>query len=229
MKSFYDVWKHKEIYEDLVKAYHGVKLESDFCTQCKNVCCLNSPCNYYPEDFASLSPNKLYEVLQQGNISVKAFFDLNEFLQLEPVLYLRARGKDRGVIDLISPDTACSMYTEKGCTYSFDERPTGGTLLIPKRPRRACEYPAIESAIFIRSWRDHQIPLQKVVKKFTNLTVSEEILREIKEMLIAFKKMDRYGTIEQEMIANISMLSQMYLPLKEAVERNELSLELLKK
>lgn len=157
-----------------------------------------------------------------GEISVRAYFSMNNLFQIEPILYLRARGLDREAVDLISPDSACKMLTPTGCSYDFNHRPTGGTLLIPKRPHKACEYPAIEQEIFLASWKLHQIPLKKVVTRLTNKSVEKEVLEEVKKWLEICYMQEQLSEDIKTWRNDVQALSLIYPPLKEAVLKKEI-------
>lgn len=93
----------------------------------------------------------------------------------EGVLYLRARNKDKKIVDIIhfnwEADGPCASWDpEKGCKFTYAKRPKGGRMLIPDDGLRfdGCEakYHEIDAA---REWLKFQDVMYEVFKYFKNL------------------------------------------------------------
>lgn len=217
MKRFFDQWSVNPIYKDLYNTYKELDYgENECCKTCKETCCMQSPCSYYPEDFERLSPKILFPLLEKGEISIRAT------VTSTLLLYLRARGVNRPIVDLFSLDTSCQMVDkEKGCKYDFHHRPSGGNLLIPHFEGEKCGYPGIETETFLKSWSLHQVPLQKAVKYFTGNTLEEEALLEIKEIL---ENQKAKNDEERKHQMELAIFAHLYPPTRKAIRERKLIL-----
>lgn len=153
----------------------------DICSKCGGYCCKKSGCDYLPSDFDNLSYNSTLEILSSGNISIVAALEFSELkdgkLVVVPFLYLRARNKDRDVVDLLSIKNTCSMLTKDGCSYDINNRPSGGALLIPMENGR-CYREAIDMSI----WDNYQKVLSRVVKRYTGMSVDQKLKEDIENL-----------------------------------------------
>lgn len=164
----------------------SVELENrDLCSKCGGDCCKKSGCDYFPEDFSSLETKALLEILKEGNISIVSllrFEQLNDGrLVAVPLLYLRARNKDRDVVDLVSLKKPCSMLKENGCSYDLEHRPSGGVNFIPQ-PDRKC-YPNIAPDEVVRKWERYQRPLERIVKRITGMSVEAKLSEDVETLI----------------------------------------------
>ena len=108
----------------------------ELCSSCKGMCCKKSGCDYFVSDFERITKDEILKALLPGKISIVSAFKksvINGKVILTPFLYLRARNKDRDIVDLFSMKKTCSMLTDTGCSYSLEDRPGGGVNLIPKK------------------------------------------------------------------------------------------------
>ena len=156
-----------------------VKLEDKkICERCKGECCKKSGCDYSTDDFSDLSMKALEEILKEGRTSIVAAIytkrskNGNKFIV--PYLYLRARNTNREVVDLISLKSRCSLLTETGCTYTLEDRPSGGVNLIPSRIKGHC-YPLKNPLEIVEGWGKYQDTLSKMVKRLTGKTVDSKL------------------------------------------------------
>ena len=158
----------------------------DICKKCGGLCCKKSGCDYLPRDFSDLSFNELYQKLEEGNISIVAMLRFerlsNGKLVVNPFLYLRARNKNREIIDLFSMKTTCSMLQENGCTYSYKDRPSMGKNLVPNSNHKC--YPLENPIQLIEDWSSYQKVLSKIVKRMTGMTVEERLSKDVEQMYI---------------------------------------------
>lgn len=156
----------------------------EICKKCGGMCCKKSGCDYLSSDFNDLSFNGLLKTLSNGNISIVSaiiFEKLpNNRIYANPFLYLRARNTNREVIDLLSMKTTCSLLTDTGCKYSYDERPSMGKNLVPVENNRC--YSLKDPEIIIESWKSYQKVLSKVVKKMTGLSVEEKLKQDVENL-----------------------------------------------
>lgn len=158
----------------------------EICKKCKGECCKKCGCDYSTNDFQDLSMKALEEILKEGKTSIVAAIDIkrtkNGTKYIVPYLYLRVRNKNRGIVDLISMKSCCSVLTERGCPYSLENRPSGGVNLIPSEVKGKC-YPLIDQFEIVKGWEKYQVTLTKMVKRLTGKTV-DRILREDTEQLV---------------------------------------------
>ena len=148
----------------------------EICSRCKGMCCKKSGCDYSTNDFASLNTNFLYEKLKEGKISIVSYQDFKMVkgkIISTPFLYLRARNKNRGVIDLLSLKTTCSLLQKDGCSYKKEERPSGGLNLIPSSDGLC--FPYQDPLEIVQSWEPYQNTLIRLVKRFTGNNVYSQI------------------------------------------------------
>jgi len=110
----------------------SLTINNEVCASCKGVCCKMCGCHFSPDDFTDLSFNGLKNELDLGHISIDVVFGEQFYLDRNNLI-LRMRNKDRNVYDPITSrrDTECSLLTETGCLLPYEERPSGGRLLVP--------------------------------------------------------------------------------------------------
>lgn len=176
----------------------------EICKKCGGMCCKKSGCDYLASDFNDLSFNGLLKTLSSGNISIVSaiiFEKLpNNKIYANPFLYLRARNTNREVVDLLSMKTTCSLLTDIGCKYSYDERPSMGKYLVPVENNKC--YSLKKSEIMIESWSSYQKVLSKIVKRITGLSV-EEKLKQDAENLFYDVIMENFNGIDIREIADV--------------------------
>lgn len=147
----------------------------ELCKQCGGKCCKKCGCDYFPKDFSEFTTNALLEKIMGGDISVVATLVIsvlpngNEYL--EPILLLRARNKNRPIVDLLSFKTTCASLTEEGCKYDYENRPSGGKNLIPKENDKC--YQLNNPKEILEEWRRYQKILHRIVKRITGKNVDE--------------------------------------------------------
>ncbi len=185
------------------------------CSRCGGKCCKKSGCDYWPEDFEDLSYKSLLEILSEGNISIVAALDfvrVNDKLVSFPFLYLRARNTNRDVVDLISMKTRCSRLTDTGCSLSYDERPSGGKYLRPKKWYFGKCRPIFSLRDKVLEWEPYQGVLRKVVKNYTGMSVERKISEDV-ENLFRDVVEHRFDGVSKEELNDINYL---LVPLVEA-------------
>ena len=192
------------------------KLEDyDICRECGGKCCIKCGCDYSALDFDDLSYNKLCEILSEGKISIVSMVNFRKIPNGKTIadlfLYLRARNTDRDVVDLISMKTKCSLLTENGCSYSYDERPTGGKNLVPVSGGRC--YPNEDPYELMESWRPYQNSLRKVVKRYTGKSVESRAKEDVENLFYRVLCKDFAGVAPLEMAdlcGFVPMLMEVY-------------------
>ena len=161
--------------------------DKDICKSCGGLCCKKSGCDYYVSDFPSVTKSEILKALETGNVSIVAAIDIqriNGKLVASPILYLRARNKDRDVIDLFSMKRECSMLTDTGCSYDLEHRPAGGANLIPKKNILGiykCR-PSVNHLEEMEKWLPYQSLLGKIVKRYTGKSVNEVFREDVERV-----------------------------------------------
>jgi len=157
----------------------------EFCKNCGGYCCKKSGCDYWVSDFDDKSYKGLLEVLSEGNISIVSFLNIqrlkNNKLVVVPFLGLRARNNDRDVVEFLSIKTGCSMLTDSGCSYSLENRPSGGVNLIPGKSRFDCR-PDKNPVEEMKKWDSYQKVLRKIVKNYTGLSVEDKLREDVENL-----------------------------------------------
>lgn len=101
--------------------------------------------------------------------------DKARLLRGDGVLYLRARNKDKKIVDIIhfnwEADGPCASWNpDTGCKFTYSKRPKGGRMLIPDNGMRfdGCEakYHEFDAA---REWLKYQDIMYEVFTYFKNL------------------------------------------------------------
>lgn len=174
----------------------------EICSVCGGKCCKKSGCDYAPTDFKDLGINHLYEILMGGKISIVSTIKLERLPNgkkiANPILLLRARNIERPIVDLLSMKKTCSQLTETGCSYSYEERPSGGKNLIPVS-NGIC-YPSIPPTDILDSWSSYQKTLSKLVKRITGNTVDQQFSIDVEKLFIDVLNENFEGVTELELM-----------------------------
>ena len=174
----------------------------EICAACGGRCCKKSGCDYASTDFKDLGINHLYEILMSGKISIVSTIKLERLPNgkkiANPILLLRARNIDRPIVDLLSMKKTCSQLTETGCSYSYEERPSGGKNLIPVE-NGIC-YPNIPPTDILESWNSYQKTLSKLVKRITGNTVDQQFVIDVENLFIDVLNENFEGVSEAELM-----------------------------
>ncbi len=194
--------------------------DKDICASCGGMCCKNSGCNYLPKDFDNMSFEYLKEKLEGKEISITSTFDFycnskREVISATPILHLRVKNVGKGIVDLFSKKTTCSVLTETGCPYTLEKRPSGGVYLVPKKDGCINVYPEKNQ---LEDWSRHQKVLQKLVRYYSNCSVDEQVKREIIEataqMYIELRKLNgdanKASKETKNILLTLNYLSNLY-------------------
>lgn len=157
-----------------LKMVSGERLElenSQICKECGGICCLRAPCHWSPRDIEDLSYEGLKKFLKEKKyISIVRFpgyvtelgkcgFENNRFSFY--ILRTRTRGTNIASIGKnLKKDDLCMLLKPDGCSISFEERPRGARLLVPKREEE-CEH-LYDLYECISEWKDYQDVLRKL-------------------------------------------------------------------
>ena len=160
-------------YRSLEKNYDISKnVNQDVCKKCRGFCCKQCGCHFSPDDFKEITYEYLKKEMEKGYISVD-YVEGRHLHRFSGIYILRIRNENAPVVDLESHGGRCILFDdEKGCPFSYCNRPTGGKLLIPEQETtkfifkaKACiqKYP-IQDCCY--EWEPHQQVLKKLVKHF---------------------------------------------------------------
>ena len=179
----------------------------ELCKKCGGYCCKKSGCDYFVSDFENMKLEYLQEILDEGRISIIASFDFkrlkNGKLVYTPILSLRARNKNRDIVDLFSFKTRCASLEENGCYYDVERRPSGGVALIAKLERKC--YSEIDRLEELRKWEPYQKVLGRLVKRYTKMSVDEKIKEDV-ENLVYNILTNNYQEVMKEELEDISSM-----------------------
>lgn len=170
------------------------------CEKCGGKCCKKSGCDYFVDDFDVINKNKLIELLDTGNVSIVSVFKfkrINDKLICNPFLYLRVRNTDRDVVDLYSMKTKCSMLTDTGCSYDFENRPGGGKNLVPRENLKCTPYR--DQLEELNKWDKYQGVLRKLVKRYSGKSVEEKLSEDVEEVFYKILIEDFEGVSKMEL------------------------------
>lgn len=204
----------------------SIYINYDLCKKCGGKCCLKSGCTYSPDNFSMLSYDNLKKLMATGNISISAQFCVEKKFT-SYFLFLHARNKDRGIIDLFSPKNCCALLTDQGCPYSPSERPQAGYLFIPREDGLCTGLYTNE--VGLEEWSPYQKILERYVRFSTGMSVDTKLREDITETIFQLYiekceiqngqlilQKDRLNESEKEILYCLGFIVPMYK--KEIIE-----------
>lgn len=147
-------------------------LNPESCAKCKGICCISSGCLISPDDFnlkdcftnEILDKDKAYQILEKeirkGYISIEEI-DGDQVCVTNGIIYiLHVRDYDApiGISLRKEKHSHCILLTDNGCPFTYEERPTGGKMLVPN-------YPECESDYNLRDCCKEWLPFQYVLRE----------------------------------------------------------------
>ena len=204
--------------------------EKPYCRECKDSCCKKCGCAYFIEDFEDLSFEGLKKELDKETISITSIFEKSYVKNrsiINPILFLRVRNRKRGIVDLFSEKTRCSLLTPDGCPYSFEERPLGAIMLLPKykNGKRACESLELSNEIALKNWKKHQDALKKLVEYYTGKPMNERLKEEIRDAIGRLAMSIRNNTeLQERQLQVLEPIHYMSPEFTEYANKNDLKL-----
>ena len=104
-------------------------VNEELCSLCKGRCCKKSGCHFSPEDFGKITYQSLKKKIDKGWIHIE--YIEGKYIDSKKGTYiLRVRNKGEGKVGSYSKN-GCLYLTDNGCFLNYEDRPTGGKLLIP--------------------------------------------------------------------------------------------------
>ncbi len=160
----------------------------EWCKKCGGKCCKRNACDCSPKDFEN-DIKKMRKTLESGNYSIDfSREDVNSFFigEREIVLltektikskneffYIRPKNYGRPIVDIIhgeEDEGPCIFWNnEKGCPFSYKEKPTGGRTLIPFQELGTC-IPQYTKELMRFEWKPLTEELVKLAKEFFDPT-----------------------------------------------------------
>lgn len=161
--------------------------------------CINCGCVYSPDNFSMITFGNLKGELEKGKISITSEFIISA-KNVSYFLLLRARNKDREIVDLFSAKSTCSLLGENGCELTDSEKPQGGLLYIPSKDGN-CKG-LYTDQIAYQEWSNHQKILERLTKYFCGKTSQEKIREDI--IQVAYQLVSK----ERENVINLNNFTQ---------------------
>ena len=192
----------------------------EVCKNCGGRCCKKSGCDYWPSDLPDKTYKGILKFLENGKVSIVAMMNfkrINGKLCNFPFLYLRGRNTGRDVVDLLSMKTPCSNLTEHGCSYTYEERPSGGKNLTPSKDGLC--YPKEDNLQKVLEWSPYQKQLEKIVKRYTGLSIDNKIKEDVVTLLTDINEENFKNVSELEIIDVKRMLPMLIECYKEQAEQ----------
>jgi len=180
----------------------GNKIKNEnlsICSKCGGKCCKKCGCDYSANDFKNCSYDNLLKELDKGDKSIVAVLDFKSNNVVEPFLYIRARNKNREIVDLISMKTECSQLRENGCSYDYIHRPFGGKNLTPSVKGYGYCKTVMDPMDVVKTWKPHQKTLQRLVIHYTGMNVVKKIREDVSELFYKVLTNDFSDVSEAEM------------------------------
>lgn len=160
-------------YRSIEKDYDIAKnVNESLCTKCGGTCCKNCGCHFSPDDFEEISFEFLKKELEKGYIAID-YVDGEMIYSDRGAYFLRIRNQEEPIAQLEDRRRRpCILLTEKGCKLDYQNRPTGGKLLIPKESTNQKGLMVCESKYRIKDccyeWMPHQKVLKQLIQYFKN-------------------------------------------------------------
>ena len=192
----------------------------EVCKNCGGRCCKKSGCDYWPSDLPDKTYKGILKFLENDKVSIVAMMNfkrINGKLCNFPFLYLRERNTGRDVVDLLSMKTPCSNLTEHGCSYTYEERPSGGKNLTPSKDGLC--YPKEDNLQKVLEWSPYQKQLEKIVKRYTGLSIDNKIKEDVVTLLTDINEENFKNVSELEIIDVKRMLPMLIECYKEQAEQ----------
>lgn len=207
------------------------------CKMCGGMCCKKSGCDYSALDFKNVTYDNLYSELVKGDKSIVCYMkfkvDSNGVYTYEPFLYLRARNKNREIIDLVSIKTGCASLLPNGCSFSYKDRPSGGKNLKPVKSEDGSCFPLVNPMEIVGTWKNHQKTLKRLVLEITGLNLDKKIREDVENLFLEIynSQFEGISPSELEDIKGFSILLAKAFPdeLASARRKYEKSMILVKK
>lgn len=171
LEVFKEISTNPDGYRKKVLELYMQKEQTDCetCSKCGGECCKNAPCHYSPNDFGKITYRRLKKYIDRGNISiVYVRTHEDEFENRSEIYILRVRGENRPISDFVGRENiTCSMLTDKGCEFSYDERPLGGKMMIARKNMQC--FSVYDSEMCFKDWLPYQRILKKLFKKYAKI------------------------------------------------------------
>jgi len=132
-KFIHDVLYPKLPYRSLDKDYSDPKnVNAQICAECGGECCKRCGCHFSPDDFEEISFDFLKKEIEKGYITI-TFFSAENLHRDIGAYILRVRNQNTPIVYSGTKESPCILLTENGCKLSYEDRPSGGKLLIPEK------------------------------------------------------------------------------------------------
>ena len=147
-------------------------VNAEICSKCGGKCCKRCGCHFSPDDFDEISFEAIKAEIEKGYISIDKV--LGEMvLQDFDVYILRIRNQGAPIVDLGLKRSPCILWTETGCKLTYEQRPSGGKLLIPseKTSKKTGEttltcHSTYDIDVCCYEWERHQMILRQLAEYF---------------------------------------------------------------
>lgn len=152
------------------KGYSGEMLFGfDRCKTCGGSCCKSNACAYLPMDIdGGVTKQSIVAMLDSKVAMIAGNIARVAPKRYYPMLYLTALEKvnDYGVrIGIMR--SSCSLWTENGCPFPAEKRPSHGLTVIPNKEDEECPCYIDFKADVLDSWIPYQRLLEEIVKERT--------------------------------------------------------------
>lgn len=160
-------------YRSQKKDYNNPKnVNKTICSKCGGECCKRCGCYFSPDDFKEISFEALKTEIERGYISIVIVWGKMALRDLD-VYILRVRNQGAPIVDTELKRTPCIFLTETGCKLTYEQRPSGGKLLIPSertshvsgKTERNC-HSAYDIELCCYEWEPYQNILHQLAEYF---------------------------------------------------------------
>ena len=151
--------KPRRIKKNLSKSQN---VNESICKECLGFCCKTCGCYFSPDDFEKITYKYLKKEIKKGYISI--IYANKQGKAETGTFLLRVRNYGAPVVDMHDYGLiGCMLVTKEGCPFSYEQRPTGGKLLIPQEPNDEFEVPNCINRYTTKECAYEWLPYKKIL------------------------------------------------------------------
>lgn len=137
-------------------------------------CCQQGGCHFAVEDFTKKGIEITFENMlsefEKGYLSItRTCLDMND-IPCDPYYFVYTRGISSPIVlhDYDETHYPCMFFINKKCTFSDEERPSGGAFLIPSKDRD-CYFTYEQEKFLANGWMKKREVMSRIYRHYSNL------------------------------------------------------------
>lgn len=197
--------------------FNSQYINHSVCDKCKGRCCKDGGCQLMTCDVPEMTVQGIIQLLNTGKYSIVFAFYKFEVDEAIIMPTIQARELACGKVNKHVLRRPCSLQGANGCTFSDDDRPTGGILFAPgPSPNNNCKF-LIDYETLVMDWLPQKQILDEVVLLETGKTTEElfvegceEDLEEILDTVAKGKELSSAESYACEILAAMGYIRVAY-------------------